>query len=105
MKKRMVSLLLVFALLLTMAGCGSSKNTSESTTTENTTQAPVVDSNLEAGSGWEPAESFSGGTGTESDPYQLPPLKNWQNWQTLQATIFIASSTRSGRSSTEHILF
>ena len=67
--KKLISVLLAAATVFTFAACGNETQGNEDVTSEPTTAYVMRD--LPETKQIEPADGFSGGSGTEADPYQI----------------------------------
>lgn len=68
--KKYIALILAAALSLSLCACGASETESAEAPSE-TPAVLAADENRVAPAAFEPAPAFSGGTGTEDDPYQI----------------------------------
>ena len=94
--KRILCGVLAAALLLGLAGCGGAPASSKAASApaaSTTARTIEVDPALVAPSAIQPADAFAGGTGTESDPYQIATAE--------QLTLLYENTRRLGKDETE----
>ena len=94
--KRILCGVLAAALLLGLAGCGGAPASSKAASAPAasvTARTVEVDPALVAPSAIQPADAFAGGTGTESDPYQIATAE--------QLTLLYENTRRLGKDETE----
>lgn len=94
--KRILCGVLAAALLLGLAGCGGAPASSKAASAPAASITPrtvEVDPALVAPSAIQPADAFAGGTGTESDPYQIATAE--------QLALLYENTRRPGKDETE----
>ena len=94
--KRILCGVLAAALLLGLAGCGGAPASSKAASAPAasvTARTVEVDPALVAPSAIQPADAFAGGTGTESDPYQIATAE--------QLALLYENTRRLGKDETE----